>query len=99
MLRLVLLFVLIFTPSLVTLAVSEQPLTAQVLNISDGDTITVTMNGKTEKVRLIGIDAPEKAQGHWGDLSPLIESSRRVSFRARKERTLWHGNGLPKNRL
>jgi endonuclease YncB( thermonuclease family) len=35
----------------------EQP--ARVVSIQDGDTITVTTGGKTEKVRLVGIDTPE----------------------------------------
>ena len=35
-------------------------------NISDGDTIAVICDGRFEKVRLIGIDAPELAQRPWG---------------------------------
>ena len=34
----------------------------KVVGISDGDTISVMHNGKAEKVRLYGIDCPEKAQ-------------------------------------
>jgi len=30
-----------------------------VVSVSDGDTITVRINGRTEKVRLIGVDTPE----------------------------------------
>lgn len=33
--------------------------TAQVVAVHDGDTITVRMDGRTEKVRLVGIDTPE----------------------------------------
>ena len=33
-----------------------------VVGVSDGDTIHVMHNGRTEKVRLYGIDAPEKGQ-------------------------------------
>ena len=33
-----------------------------VVGISDGDTITVLHNGKGEKIRLYGIDTPEKGQ-------------------------------------
>lgn len=36
---------------------SEQ--TAQVVSVTDGDTITVEVNGRKEKVRYIGIDTPE----------------------------------------
>ena len=38
-------------------------LTGKVVGVSDGDTITVLDAGKTQhKIRLAGIDAPEKAQ-------------------------------------
>src|SRR5262249_18048070 len=34
--------------------------TATITRVVDGDTLAVSLNGKTEKVRLIGIDTPEK---------------------------------------
>jgi len=34
----------------------------KVVNVSDGDTITVLHDGRQERVRLYGIDSPEKAQ-------------------------------------
>ena len=34
--------------------------TATVLPVVDGDTLEITLNGKPEKVRLIGGDTPEK---------------------------------------
>jgi len=34
----------------------------RVVGVSDGDTIKVMHNGKEEKIRLLGIDCPEKAQ-------------------------------------
>lgn len=36
--------------------------TGKVVGVSDGDTIKVMRNGKAEKVRLSGIDSPEKKQ-------------------------------------
>jgi micrococcal nuclease len=36
--------------------------TGKVVGISDGDTITVLHNGRGEKIRLHGIDCPEKRQ-------------------------------------
>ena len=36
----------------------------QVVKVSDGDTLSVTAKGKTFKIRLAGIDAPEKDQGY-----------------------------------
>ncbi|MGM1051816.1 MAG: thermonuclease family protein [Pseudomonadota bacterium] len=38
----------------------------RVLNIYDGDTVTVTCSGQRERVRLYCIDAPEMDQAHWG---------------------------------
>ena len=34
----------------------------RVVGVTDGDTIKVLHNGKAEKIRLHGIDCPEKAQ-------------------------------------
>ncbi len=36
--------------------------TGRVVGVSDGDTITVLHNGKGERIRLHGIDCPEKRQ-------------------------------------
>ena len=38
------------------------PWSGSVVGISDGDTITVMHNGKDERIRLYGIDPPEKGQ-------------------------------------
>jgi hypothetical protein len=38
-------------------------ITGKVVNVADGDTITVLHNGIQEKIRLYGIDASEKKQG------------------------------------
>lgn len=40
----------------------EGSFTDRVVGVIDGDTITVMLNGHGEKVRLHGVDAPEKAQ-------------------------------------
>lgn len=40
-------------------AVSNQGVTAKVTRVIDGDTIEVDLNGKTEKIRFIGVDTPE----------------------------------------
>ena len=42
---------------------------AKVLSVNDGDTITILMNGKKYRTRLIGIDAPEMGQEPWGQRS------------------------------
>jgi len=44
----------------------EGPVSAPVLSVHNGDTITVQLEDRKEKVRLIGIDAPELAQAPWG---------------------------------
>jgi micrococcal nuclease len=49
---------LVFVP---LLAAAEQ-FTGEVVGISDGDTLSVLREGKAVKVRLHGIDTPEKAQ-------------------------------------
>lgn len=40
-------------------AATSQPELYDVVRFSDGDTLTVNMNGKNESVRMIGIDTPE----------------------------------------
>ncbi len=43
-----------------------QGLEGRVVHVSDGDTIVVELQGQKERGRLIGVDAPEKAQKPWG---------------------------------
>jgi micrococcal nuclease len=46
-----------------------------VISVADGDTVTVMLSSKKEKVRLIGIDAPELGQKPWGyDAKKYLES-------------------------
>jgi micrococcal nuclease len=40
--------------------------TAQVITVHDGDTVTLRMDGKRYRTRLIGMDAPEMGQEPWG---------------------------------
>jgi micrococcal nuclease len=44
---------------LLSLLLAATPQTARVVTVHDGDTITVRIDGHTEKVRLVGIDSPE----------------------------------------
>jgi endonuclease YncB( thermonuclease family) len=46
----------------VPILVHAEQLTGKVVGISDGDTISVIRESKAVKVRIYGIDAPEKAQ-------------------------------------
>jgi micrococcal nuclease len=55
-------------------------LRGQVLNVHDGNTLTVRIDGHIEKVRLIGVNAPELAQIPWGEqargsLKALVEET------------------------
>jgi micrococcal nuclease len=40
--------------------------TGKCVDAYDGDTVTVMVNGRKEKIRLIGIDTAEMGQGEWG---------------------------------
>ena len=43
-------------------ALAAAAVPAKLVGVSDGDTVTVVMDGQQTKIRLYGIDAPEKAQ-------------------------------------
>ena len=45
--------------------------TSTVLSVTDGDTLTVFVHDKTEKVRLTGIDCPESDQPFGGQATQL----------------------------
>ncbi|MDH3673448.1 MAG: thermonuclease family protein, partial [Gammaproteobacteria bacterium] len=48
-----------------SLAVSAEPLTGKVVKITDGDTLYVLDNNyQQHKIRLAGIDAPERKQAY-----------------------------------
>jgi endonuclease YncB( thermonuclease family) len=47
-----------------TLPAISYPWTGKVVAVTDGDTIKVMHLGKAEKIRLYGIDCPEKAQAY-----------------------------------
>lgn len=38
----------------------DEPQQTKILRVVDGDTVTTIINGKSEYIRIIGIDAPEK---------------------------------------
>lgn len=58
----------------------EKDTLVPVVAVHDGDTVSVIFNKRHEKVRLIGIDAPEIGQKPWGEkakeyLEALLKSS------------------------
>ncbi len=55
--------------------VAVAAITAQVIDVYDGDTFTVELNGVRERVRLIGIDAPELNDSPQGPAAKLYLAS------------------------
>ena len=55
----ILILLTLLLPSVLLAERSPRTLPAEVLSITDGDTIVIRLQGHKEKVRLIGIDAPE----------------------------------------
>ncbi len=53
---------LFFSFALLTSQTLAADFSGRVVGVSDGDTITVLHNGKGERIRLHGIDCPEKRQ-------------------------------------
>lgn len=51
---------------------------ARVIAVSDGDTITVKLNRRKEKIRLFGVDCPEKLQP-YGQAATLL--TQKLAFR------------------
>jgi micrococcal nuclease len=47
----------------------DSGLEARVIKVHDGDTVSVSFGQKREKIRLIGIDAPEFSQEPWGKIA------------------------------
>jgi len=61
--------------------------TGRVVAVSDGDTITVQLNKKQVKVRLAGIDAPEKGQDYANAAKEMLSYlvfSRTINLEGRK---------------
>ncbi len=66
--------------------IAQQP--ASIVHVTDGDTLVVMLNGRKEKVRLIGIDAPESRKNRKAyrdtdrsgkDVSVLIIQGKRAT--------------------
>jgi len=71
--RIRLAYPLMLITSLLSLTVLASPVEAgnalpeaRIIHVNDGDTVVITMEGKTFRTRLIGIDAPEMGQEPWG---------------------------------
>ncbi len=58
----------------------------RVTGVSDGDTIKVVVKGRTERVRLIGIDTPELGRDGAPDQCHAREASRQMSKLVKGER-------------
>ncbi len=44
--------------------IRAETLTGKVIHIADGDTVTIIANNSQQRIRLLGIDAPEKTQAY-----------------------------------
>lgn len=77
----------------------EPPKHAFVVYVYDGDTILVTSGGVKMKIRLLGIDTPEK-QGPYTKAEPLGEEAgrRMTELALRKKVTLVYGGDSLKDR-
>jgi micrococcal nuclease len=58
--------VLLFPFGLERAAGAEDLRNARVIKVHDGDTVTIRMDGKRYRTRLVGMDAPEMGQEPWG---------------------------------
>lgn len=56
-----------------------------VIRVSDGDTVVLRVGNQDERVRLIGIDAPEKAQIPWGPRAKEFTKKLALGKKARLE--------------
>lgn len=57
---------------------AEFTLQGKVVSVSDGDTLNVLVNGRTERIRLASIDAPEIGKGSQQPGQPYGQASRRA---------------------
>ena len=57
-----LLISIFLAPSISPQSIAYADFSGRVVGVSDGDTIKVLHNGRAEKIRLYGIDCPEKGQ-------------------------------------
>lgn len=53
-------------------------LNGRVVSVSDGDTLNLLVNGRTERIRLASIDAPELGKGNQQPGQPYGQASRRA---------------------
>ena len=68
-------FLVAIVLSAVSLAIQAETLVGKVVGISDGDTIKVLDSNKTEhKIRLMGIDAPEKKQDYGNESKKALSN-------------------------
>lgn len=50
-------------------------LSARVTNLADGDSFTCLVNGKETRVRMFGIDSPERQQPHYEDARNALRAA------------------------
>lgn len=67
-------FCLIISLTLLTFIALAKAWDGEVVGVSDGDTITVMHDGRGERIRIYGIDAPESGQD-FGNCAKQFTSS------------------------
>ena len=74
----------VFTMALLLVSSLCHAWSGKVVHVADGDTITVLKDGKRIKVRLYGIDTPEKAQWYGQNAKTFTSAQvmgKRLMFR------------------
>jgi micrococcal nuclease len=66
---------------------------ARVGRIIDGDTLDVTLDGREERIRIFGIDTPERGDRCFAEASALLESLAGAEIRLRTDARKVDRNG------
>ena len=77
---------------------AQADMTAKVISIGDGDTLTVQQSNRKVTIRLACVDAPERAQNPWGaestaKLKGLLPIGQQVRIREVEKGQIPHAQG------
>jgi endonuclease YncB( thermonuclease family) len=74
-------FVIVSVILLAAIPCLAETFSGRLVKVTDGDTVQVLHNGKAEKIRLVGIDCPEKSQ-------PFGQSAKRLVLNLAAQKTV-----------